>query len=161
MCICIYFVYVDTNFVINKTNSPKGNDRSPDNKSSKYFEQFSSKRFINWSRAANSAVHGCIRPNFKLFRDYIVVLGICKNEEDPTNLQNAGARVLTSFCIDFSDAQGQLTLKSMVEFRQNLNIWLMSVHSFLRYGAKNKLLKQSCFVTLLQICEKQRFTIPT
>ena len=69
--------------------------------------------------------------------------------------------MLTSLYIDFSDAQGQLTPKSVVEFRQNLNIWLNSVHSFLRYGAKNKLLNKSCVVTLLQICEKQRFTIPT
>ena len=99
-----------------KTSSPKGNDRSPDNKSSKYFEQFSSKKFINWSRAANSAVHGWIQPNFKFFRDYINVLGTCKNEEDPTNLQNEGPRVLTSLYIDFSDAQGQLTPKSVVEF---------------------------------------------
>ena len=81
---------------INQTSSPKGNNLSPDNESLKYFEQFSSKRFINWSRAANSAVHGWIWPNFKLFRDYIVVLGTCKNEEDPTNLQNEGARILTS-----------------------------------------------------------------
>ena len=70
------------------TSSQKGNDRSPDNKLSKYVEQFSSKRFINWSRAANSAVHGLIRPNFKLFRDYIVALVTCMNEEDPTNMQN-------------------------------------------------------------------------
>ena len=117
--------------MINNTSSPKGNDRSPDNKSSNYFEQFSSKIFITWSRAANSAVHGWIRPNFTLFRDYIVVLGTCKNEEDPTNMQNEGARVLTSLYIDFSDAQRQLTPKSVVEFRQNLNIWLNSVHSFL------------------------------
>ena len=68
----------------------------------------------------------------------IVVLGTCKNEEDPTNLQNEGARVLTSLYIDFSDAQGQLTPKSVVEFRQNLNIWLNSVNSFLRYGAKKQ-----------------------
>ena len=104
----------------NKTSSPQGNDRSPDNKSSKYFEQFSSERFINWSRAANSAVHGWIRPNFKLFQDYTVVLGSCKNEEDPTNLQNEGARVLTSLYMDFSDAQGQPTPKSVVEFLQTL-----------------------------------------
>ena len=35
----------------------------------------------------------------------IVVLGTYKNEEDPTYLQNEGARVLTSLYIDFSDAQ--------------------------------------------------------
>ena len=84
---------------------------------------------MNWPRAANSAVHGWIRQNFKL---YIFVLGTCKNEEDPTNLQNEGARVLTGLYIDFSDAQGQLTPKSVVECRQNLNIWLNSVHSFIR-----------------------------
>ena len=32
--------------------------------------------------------------------------------------------------IDFSDAREQLTPKSVVEFRQNLNIWLNFVHSF-------------------------------
>ena len=118
------------------TSSPKGNDRSPENKSSKYFEKFSSKQIINWSRATNSAVHGWIRSNFKLFRDYINALGTCKNEEDPTNLQNEGARVLTSLYIDFSDPQWQLTPKSVMEFRQNYNIWLNLVHSFLKYGAK-------------------------
>ena len=125
------------------TSSQKGNNRSPYNKSSEYLEQFSSKRFINWSRAANSAVNGWIRPHFKLIRDYIVVFDTCKNEEDPTNLQNKGARVLTSLYIDFSDAQGQPTPKSVVEFRQNLNIWLNSVHSFLRYGAKKQQIIES------------------
>ena len=71
------------------------------------------KDFLNWSRAANSAVHGWIRPNFKLIRDYIVVLVTCKNEEDP--IKNEGARVLTSLLFDFSDAQGQFTPKSVVE----------------------------------------------
>ena len=32
------------------------------------------KDFLNWLRAANSAVHGWIRPNFKLIRDYIFLL---------------------------------------------------------------------------------------
>ena len=68
------------------------------------------KDFSNWSWAANSAVHGWIRPNFKLIRDYIVVLVTCKNEEDP--IKNEGARMLTSLLFDFSDAQGQLTLVS-------------------------------------------------
>ena len=77
------------------------------------------KDFLNWSRAANSAVHGWIRPNFNLIRNYIVVLVICKNEEDP--IKNEGARVLTSLLFDFSDAQGQLTQKSVVEFRRNSN----------------------------------------
>ena len=76
------------------TSSPKGNDRLPDSKSLKYFEWCSSKGFFNWSRAANSKVHGWIQPNFKLIRDYIVVHVTCKNEEDP--IKNEGSRVLTS-----------------------------------------------------------------
>ena len=38
---------------------------------------------------------------------------------------------------------------------------LYSVHSFLRYGAKTEFLNQSRVVTLLQICEKQQFTLLT
>ena len=75
--------------------------------------------FLKWSRAANSPVHGWIWPNFKLIRDYLVVLVTCKNEEDP--IKNEGSRMLTSLLFDFSDAQGQLTPKSVVEFRQNSN----------------------------------------
>ena len=37
----------------------------------------------------------------------------CKNEEDP--IKNEDARVVTTLFIDFSDAQGQLALKSVVE----------------------------------------------
>ena len=37
----------------------------------------------------------------------------CKNEEDP--IKNDGARVVTTLFINFSDAQGQLTLKSVME----------------------------------------------
>ena len=44
----------------------------------------------------------------------MVVLVICKYEEDP--IENEGARVLTRLYIVFSDAQGQLTSKSVVEF---------------------------------------------
>ena len=39
------------------------------------------------------------------------VLVACKNEEHP--IENEGARVVTLF-IDFSEAQGQLTLKSEI-----------------------------------------------
>ena len=73
------------------------------------------KDFLNWSRAANSAVHGWIRPNFKLIRDYIIVLVTCKNEENPIKIE--GARVITSILFDFSNAQGQLSPKAVVEFR--------------------------------------------
>ena len=50
----------------------------------------------------------------------------CKNEEDP--VKNVGARVLTTLNINFSEAQGQLTLQSMVGFGRISNssvlLWL-------------------------------------
>ena len=48
----------------------------------------------------------------------MVVLVTCKNEED--RIKN-GARVITILSIDFSDAQGQLTPKSVMESCQNSN----------------------------------------
>ena len=51
----------------------------------------------------------------------------CKNEEDP--IKNEGARVVTTLFINFSDAQGQLTLKSVMESCRNSNpfelLWLV------------------------------------
>ena len=51
----------------------------------------------------------------------------CKNEEDP--IKNEGARVVTTFFINFSDAQGQLTPKSIMESCPNSNsyrlLWLV------------------------------------
>ena len=47
----------------------------------------------------------------------MVVLFTCKNEEDP--IKNEGARVVTTLFIDFSDAEGQLTLKSEMESCRN------------------------------------------
>ena len=41
------------------------------------------------------------------------LLVACKNEDDP--IKNEGARVVTTLFINFSDAQGQLTPKSMME----------------------------------------------
>ena len=41
------------------------------------------------------------------------LLVACKNEEDP--VKNEGARVVTTLFINFSDAQGQLTSKSVME----------------------------------------------
>ena len=43
----------------------------------------------------------------------------CKNEEDP--IKNEGARVVTKLFINFSDAQGQLTPKSVMESCRNIN----------------------------------------
>ena len=75
--------------------------------------------FSRSSRAANSAVLGPIWPNFELFRDVIDVLVTCKYEEDP--IKNRGARVFTTLYVNFSDAQGQITLKSVVVSGRNLN----------------------------------------
>ena len=41
----------------------------------------------------------------------------CKNEEDPIKYE--GARVVTTLFIDFSEAQGQLTPKSVMESCRN------------------------------------------
>ena len=55
------------------------------------------------------------------------LLVACKNEEDP--IKNKGARVVTTFFIIFSDAQGQLTPKSVMESCRNSNsselLWLV------------------------------------
>ena len=75
--------------------------------------------FSRRSRAANSAVLGPIWPNFELVRDVINVLVTCEYEEDP--IKNRGARVFTTFYVNFSDAQGQITLESVVASGRNLN----------------------------------------
>ena len=49
----------------------------------------------------------------------MVVLLTCKNEEEP--IKNRGARVFTTLYINFSDAQGQITLELVVVFCPNLN----------------------------------------
>ena len=49
----------------------------------------------------------------------MVVLLTCKNKEDPIN--NKGARVFTRLSIVFSDAQGQITLESVVVPSRNWN----------------------------------------
>ena len=41
----------------------------------------------------------------------------CKNEQDP--IKNEGARVVTTLFINLSDAQGQLTPKSVMECCRN------------------------------------------
>ena len=43
----------------------------------------------------------------------------CKNEEDP--IKDEGARLVTTLFIYFSDAQGQLTPKSVMESCRNSN----------------------------------------
>ena len=55
------------------------------------------------------------------------LLVACKNEEDP--VKNEGARVVTTLFINFSDAQGQLAPKSVMESCLNSNssklLWLV------------------------------------
>ena len=59
----------------------------------------------------------------------MVVLHTCKMEEDP--IKNEGARVLTTLCINFSDAQGQITLDLVVVSGRNLNSSKLSCMSSL------------------------------
>ena len=47
------------------------------------------------------------------------LLVACKNEEDP--IKDEGARVVTKLFINFSDPQGQLTPKSVMESCGNSN----------------------------------------
>ena len=54
----------------------------------------------------------------------MIVLIICKNEEDP--IKNEGARVLKTLNIIFLDAQGQLTLQSVVGFGRTLIVVLIT-----------------------------------
>ena len=65
--------------------------------------------------------------NFEPIRDITGFLVACKNEEDPIN--NEGARVVTTLFINFSNAQGQLTPKTVMESCRNSNsselLWLV------------------------------------
>ena len=49
----------------------------------------------------------------------MVLLVTCKNEENP--IKNVGARVFTTLYINFSDAQGQITLELVEVSCRNLN----------------------------------------
>ena len=64
----------------------------------------------------------------------MVVLVTCKNEEDP--IKNEGARVFTTLYINFSDAQGQITLELVAVSGRNLNSSKLSCMSSL--PAKNE-----------------------
>ena len=65
------------------------------------------------SRAANSTVQVSIWQNFEPIRDFMGVIVACKNQEDP--IGNEGTRVVTTLFIDYSDPQGQLTPRSVME----------------------------------------------
>ena len=85
--------------------------------------------FSRRSRAANSAVLGPIKSNFELGQDFMVVLLTCKNIEDP--IKNRGAGVFTTLYINFSDAQGQITLELVAVSGRNLNPSKLSCMSLL------------------------------
>ena len=53
----------------------------------------------------------------------------CKYEED--RIKNRGARVFTTLDVNFSDAQGQITLESVVVSGRNLNTSKLSCMSSL------------------------------
>ena len=59
----------------------------------------------------------------------MVGLLTCKNKKDP--IKNEGARVLTTLYIDFSNAQGQITLGSVVVSGRNWNSSKLSCMSSL------------------------------
>ena len=71
--------------------------------------------FSKRSRAGNSKVSGWTLHNFKPIGCIIGPLVSCKNEED--SIKNVGARVVTTLFMGFSDAQGQLTPKSVLPKR--------------------------------------------
>ena len=59
----------------------------------------------------------------------MVLLLTCKNEEDP--IKNRSARMFTTLYINFSDAQGQITLELVVVSGRNLNSSKLSCMSSL------------------------------
>ena len=94
-----------------------------------HFQDIEQKLNSDVNQGPHSAVLGRIWPKFKLVRDIIVVLLTCKNKEDP--IKNEGARVFTTLYIVFSDAQGQITLESVVISSRNWNSSKLSCMSLL------------------------------
>ena len=64
----------------------------------------------------------------ELVRDVMDVLITCKYKEDP--IKNRGTRVFTTLYLNliFSDAQGQITLESVVVSGRNLNSSKLFMH---------------------------------
>ena len=77
--------------------------------------------------SVSKCTQGPIWPNFEPIRDFMGFLVVSKNKEDP--IKNEGARVVTTLFIDFSDAQEQLTAKSVMESTRNSNssklLWMV------------------------------------
>ena len=73
------------------------------------------------------------------------VLVTCQYEEDPN--KNRGARVLTTLYINFSEAQGQITLELVVVSSRNLNSSKLSCMSSLPARMRmiySKMKEQEC-----------------
>ena len=88
-------------------------------------------RISRRSRAANSPVHGRIGSNFELVQDFIMfVLITCKMKKIRSKMK-ALSRVFTTLYINFSDAQGRITLELVVVFGLNLNSSKLSCMSWL------------------------------
>ena len=68
-------------------------------------------------------------PKFNLIQAFMHVLLTCKNEVD--QIKNEGARVFTILYINFSNAQGQITLELVVVSGRNLNSSKLSCMSLL------------------------------
>ena len=70
--------------------------------------------FFRRSRAAISAVHGWIWLNFELIQD--LQFSLLPARMKKIQLKNESARVFTSLYDDYPDAQGQVTLSSLVGY---------------------------------------------
>ena len=89
---------------------------------------------INCSKASNSHMNNPICPNFILVRDFMIVLVICKFDEQP--LQNEIAIVHTTFSLLYVYGRlkrKQLSLNSpiypKIDFYQDLKAVLMKIRS--------------------------------
>ena len=69
------------------------------------------------------------------------VLVTCKYEEDP--IKNRGPRVFTTLYVNFSDAQGQITLESVVVSGRNLNSSKLSCMSLLQYSQREAVIPRA------------------
>ena len=92
------------------------------------------------------------------------VLVACKNEED--SIKNEGASVVTTLFIDFSDAQGQLTLKSVMESCRNSNpcklLWLTllpasinKIHSKLKALERSQRFSHYRYMVIFSVAQGQ------
>ena len=80
---------------------------------SQHFSHYKSMGIFPNTQGQVTHVPGQIPLNFPPMRDIMGLLVACKNEEDP--VKNEGPRVVTTLFINFPDAQGQLTPKSVME----------------------------------------------